>query len=106
MRIGSGGNHFPARAKMWDYGSPDTMETDRGFTEAPQLHQKSTPYIKATFKTRILWKQLGWILFYKRSFAPDPKSFNRTGEITIETTVREAEKGQMRVGKCTKQILY
>ena len=48
--VGSGGNHFPVKAKMWGYGAHEMIEMDECLTEAPQLHQKSATYIKATFK--------------------------------------------------------
>ena len=68
--VGSGGNHFPVKAKMVGYGSYKMIEMDECFTDAPQSHPKSATYIKATFKPQF-GNSWGGFYFMNGVFLPN-----------------------------------
>jgi hypothetical protein len=102
--VGSGGNHFPVKAKMWDFGSIDMIEMDECFSEREiQLHNESATCIKATFKPQF---ENSWGGFYLMNgiFPPNAKEpqlnwgdspnagFNLTGATKL-TFFARGEKG-------------
>jgi hypothetical protein len=74
--VGSGGNHFPVKAKMVGFGPYEMIEMDECFTKVPQSHQKSATCIKATFKPPFgpqYGNSWGGFYFMNGVFPPDAK---------------------------------
>ena len=101
--VGSGGNHFSVKAKMWGFGSADVVEMDECASGEIQLHQGSATYIKATFKPQS-GNSWGGFYFMNGVFPPNAQEpqqnwgdypnagFNLTGATKL-TFYARGEKG-------------
>lgn len=70
--VGSGGNHFPVRAKMWGSAwgldSSKNIEMDEYYEEEPQVNNESITCIKCNFKSSLLIDNWGGFYFMNGIF--------------------------------------